>query len=252
MKRIANLTLVLGAVGLLALLLLLAAGAQPAARADGNTLKVPDDYATIQAAIDAADEGDEIWVATGVYTENLSINKGLALYGGWNISFTLQTPGDSIVYGSNIGRVISITCARSDVVVRVDGFTIVGGDASGLGIPILPELPLPDSLPEGAEAGPEAQGSDARSPSERAAELRAGEWAGGVRARGGGLVGGNHHGSRGYVGHREARQPARGCRRPADWCGLPLHHTGRGLRSHDRQLRELPCGHPDRDRAVPW
>ena len=57
MKRYVHLTLALGAVSLLALLLMLAAGEQPAAHADGDIIKVPDDYATIQAAIDAATGG---------------------------------------------------------------------------------------------------------------------------------------------------------------------------------------------------
>ncbi|MBM3135440.1 MAG: hypothetical protein FJZ89_09220, partial [Chloroflexi bacterium] len=172
MNRIVHLILALGAVGLLAILLALTVSVQPSAHAAGNIIKVPDDYATIQAAIDAATEGDEIWVAKGVYTENLSINKGIALYGGWNISFTLQTPGDSTVNGNNVGRVISITCATSDTVVTVDGFTVVGGDASGLGLPTVPEPPVSDPGPERAETAPATQSPDPRTPSERAAELR--------------------------------------------------------------------------------
>ena len=84
-SRALVLALTLGAVGLLALLLMLAAGPQPAARADtappvwgarGDTIKVPDDYPTIQAAIDAAAEGNTILVAGSDYDykENLSIS----------------------------------------------------------------------------------------------------------------------------------------------------------------------------------
>ena len=40
---------------------------------------VPDDYATIQAAIDAANPGDMIQVRAGVYTENLTLNKPVSL-----------------------------------------------------------------------------------------------------------------------------------------------------------------------------
>ena len=172
MKRIVRLTLALGIVGMLAVLLMLAVGAQAPAHANSNIIKVPDDYATIQAAIDAAAEGDEIWVAKGVYTENLSINKGSALYGGWNVSFTLQTPGDSTVNGNNVGRVISITCAVSDTVVTIDGFTVVGGVASGLGLPMIPEAPASDLLPDQPQTPATARAADELSPSERAAELR--------------------------------------------------------------------------------
>jgi len=40
---------------------------------------VPDDYATIQAAIDAANPGDMIQVRAGVYNENLTLNKPVLL-----------------------------------------------------------------------------------------------------------------------------------------------------------------------------
>jgi hypothetical protein len=40
---------------------------------------VPDDYATIQAAIDAANPGDIIQVRAGVYNENLTLNKAVSL-----------------------------------------------------------------------------------------------------------------------------------------------------------------------------
>ncbi|MFC2046622.1 right-handed parallel beta-helix repeat-containing protein, partial [Chloroflexota bacterium] len=132
-NRALYLTVALGAVGLVALLLMLGAGPQPAAQAAGATIKVPDHYATIQAAIDAAADGDTILVAAGYYTENLRITQPITLSGGWNISFTLQSPGASTIDGSGLGRVISITCATSDTVVTVDGFTVQNGNATGLG-----------------------------------------------------------------------------------------------------------------------
>ena len=142
MNRRAHLTLTLAGMGLVALFLVLAAGAQSPSQASADTIKVPDDYATIQAAIDAAEKGSTILVAEGTYRENLSLTEGITLTGGWDPTFTTQTPGDSTIDGQGLGRVISITCATSDTLVILDGFTIEGGDATALGSP-------PEAVPEG-------------------------------------------------------------------------------------------------------
>ncbi len=44
-----------------------------------NLIKVPDDYATIQAAINAAEAGDIIQVRSGVYNENVTLDKAVSL-----------------------------------------------------------------------------------------------------------------------------------------------------------------------------
>ena len=167
MNRFTHLTLALGTVALLALLLILALGAQTQARADGNIIKVPDDHPTIQAAIDAANDGDTILVAAGIYTENLSITQGVGLSGGWNDDFTSHTAGASVIDGNALGRVISVTCAVSSTQVIIDGFIIQNGDASGLGAPDLPEssqivVPSFDLEPQ-----PVSLSSDLLSPSQR-------------------------------------------------------------------------------------
>jgi hypothetical protein len=173
MNRVTQLILTLAGLSLAALLMVLTVGAQARSWADDYPIQVPDDYPTIQAAIDAAAEGDEIWVAKGLYTENLSINKGIALYGGWNSSFTLQSPGDTTIDGNKTGRTISITCASSDTVVTIDGFAIQNGDATGLGTPETPELPASADLSFRPETLPARRAADPASPSEQAAELRA-------------------------------------------------------------------------------
>ena len=46
---------------------------------DAQILNVPEDFATIQAAIDASESGDSILVQEGLYVENLIIDHPLTL-----------------------------------------------------------------------------------------------------------------------------------------------------------------------------
>jgi hypothetical protein len=93
---------------------LLAAGAVQAA-----VLKVPQQYATIQAAVTAAQEGDTVRVAPGTYTEHLLIQgKAINLLGaGWS---------ESIIDGGGDGRVVTIA-ATGDGLVTISGFTLRNG-----------------------------------------------------------------------------------------------------------------------------
>ena len=50
-------------------------------KADSGAIVVPDDYATIQSALDAAQSGDRIYIRNGVYPENLVVNKSVSLIG---------------------------------------------------------------------------------------------------------------------------------------------------------------------------
>ena len=44
-----------------------------------TTINVPDDYSTIQAGIDASNDGDTVLVAQGTYVENLILEKEIFL-----------------------------------------------------------------------------------------------------------------------------------------------------------------------------
>jgi photosystem II stability/assembly factor-like uncharacterized protein len=140
-------------------------------------IKVPKDVPTIQEAINIAGVGGTIWVRadTEPYQENLVITKSLTLIGGWNADYNRATPGASIVDGQGRGRVFTVRLADPTQAVRIEGFTIVNGDASGQGslaagpsgdFVALDDRPAP-SLPEQGTAGQ----PDHRS--EQAARLRA-------------------------------------------------------------------------------
>lgn len=66
-----------------------------------GTITVPDDYATIQGAIDAASDGDTINVRTGIYYEHLIVNKTLTLVG--------ENRDNTIIDGSYYGTVVEVT-----------------------------------------------------------------------------------------------------------------------------------------------
>ena len=94
--------------------------------ATATTLKVPSQYSTIQAAIDAASAGDTVLVADGTYTENLIIDKDIKI-------ISENGAEKTIIDGGEIKHVIefnSSALTTRDCVL--DGFTITnGGNANG-------------------------------------------------------------------------------------------------------------------------
>jgi len=79
-------------------------------KAEPKTIVIPDDYASIQAAIDNAADGDTIFVKEGTYHENVVVNKSLSLVGenvdttiidgnppeGYRIAITIHCDGVSV------------------------------------------------------------------------------------------------------------------------------------------------------------
>ncbi|RMD59620.1 hypothetical protein D6833_11150, partial [Candidatus Parcubacteria bacterium] len=66
-------------------------------------------YSSVQAAVNAANSGDEIRIATGAYTENITLDKSLTLRGGytttdWTASNPISYP--TVLNGGGAGRVI--------------------------------------------------------------------------------------------------------------------------------------------------
>jgi parallel beta-helix repeat protein len=96
----------------IALLISLVAGLQfvEVIRAEPRTIIVPTDYSTIQAALDSASEGDEVFVKNGTYNENLTVNKSLSIVG--------ENAGSTIVVGEGTTALL----VQHDN-VNVSGFT---------------------------------------------------------------------------------------------------------------------------------
>mgnify|MGYP000940996163 FL=1 len=96
-------------------------------------------YTVLQDAIDAAGALGSVYVANGTCYETLSIARSVTLTGGWSRAFPALRPDPgsaSIIDALGAGRVISISkpaASPTDVVVKLAGLTLTGGDATGLG-----------------------------------------------------------------------------------------------------------------------
>ena len=81
-------------------------------KAELTTIRVPEDFPTIQEAINAATPGNIIFVKAGIYRENVIVNKAVSLVG--------EDPATTIIDGGGVGTVVNITADN----VRLTGFTI--------------------------------------------------------------------------------------------------------------------------------
>jgi hypothetical protein len=90
---------------------------------------------TVQAGVNAAQPGRQVWVAVGTYVENISLKPGVALYGGFaGLETRLYQrnwrANETILDGNQIGAVVvapSDTPPNLTYGTRIDGFTIRNG-----------------------------------------------------------------------------------------------------------------------------
>lgn len=104
------------------MLAIAAVGAFPVSAA--NVLDVPGSYATIQAAIDAATNGDTVLVEPGTYFENISFKGKLITVE------SAQGPGVTIIDGGGIAPVVNFSNGETTAAV-LQGFTLQHGNAPG-------------------------------------------------------------------------------------------------------------------------
>jgi len=96
-------------------MLTLAFNIQPV-KAEPKTIIVPDDYPTIQEAINNANEGDTIYAKAQLYYENIVINKN-------NLTLLGEDKDTTIIDGSGSLTVMHVTANN----VIISGFTIQNG-----------------------------------------------------------------------------------------------------------------------------
>jgi len=91
---------------------------------------VPDEFSSIQNAVNNSERGDIIRVATGTYTENVVLQDYRIIVGGYNSDFTVRDPQlyPTIIDGGGLGDVV--TCSSRDNII-IDGFEIRNSGGAG-------------------------------------------------------------------------------------------------------------------------
>ena len=88
---------------------------------------------TVQAGLNAALPDDEVWVAAGVYVEQITLMQGVGLYGGFAGVEILReernwTTNVTVLDGNGGGSVVTAP-EGATATTRVDGFTVRNGSA---------------------------------------------------------------------------------------------------------------------------
>ena len=96
------------------------------------TIKVPDDYSTIQGAINAAVSGDTVLVSSGTYQENINFRgKNIVVTSYYGVTCDVSYIKNTIIDGSNPVYPDTASCvliiSGEDSSAVLQGFTLTGG-----------------------------------------------------------------------------------------------------------------------------
>jgi hypothetical protein len=108
---------------LFALVLVMSLGLATTPLVLADVIEVPDDYDTIQEAVDAASDNDTIMVAAGLYKENVVIDKSLTLKGAQAGVDARNRSGAETIIEPDEGTGIKVITTDGRVVV-IDGLTV--------------------------------------------------------------------------------------------------------------------------------
>ncbi|MDI6767131.1 MAG: right-handed parallel beta-helix repeat-containing protein [Bacteroidota bacterium] len=90
---------------------------------DATIRRVPTQYATIQSAISACSNGDSVFVAAGIYTENIN------LQGKQILLRATGKPGEVTIDGNHSASTVQFISGEGNLTI-LDGFKIINGENS--------------------------------------------------------------------------------------------------------------------------
>ena len=120
---------VLGATVVVSTSVVVAGTTAPVQAAAHRVLAVPRDFATIQAAVDAAAPGDTVNVGPGTYVEQVVIDKDLALHGSGANATVVKAPPTLVPYGQRAydgAPLAAIVQVGNHAQVHVSGLGVTG------------------------------------------------------------------------------------------------------------------------------
>lgn len=93
----------------------------------GRIIRVPEEYSTIQEAINVASNGDMVSVNSGTYSENITFNGRLIKV------YSRSGPDQTVIRGDNTTSVVTFENSET-AAAKLIGFTITNGTGTGGGV----------------------------------------------------------------------------------------------------------------------